>query len=202
MKRWTIEEEDKLKKLYPNTKTEDLCRIFGRNVLSIYNKAYALRIKKSAEYLESNVYTIAAESGRKSRFKKGHKPWNFGHKGLQIGGTSTQFKLGHIPHNTKENGATRLSKDGYLEIRTSVGCYEFVHRLVWIKHHGEIPPGYAVVFKDGNPMNLKISNLECISRSELMKRNSFLRYPEDVRKLIRVKAVLTRVINQKKESDE
>lgn len=41
----------------------------------------------------------------------------------------------------------------------------FLHRDVWKYHHGEIPKGFHVHHKDGNPANNDISNLECISSS-------------------------------------
>lgn len=44
-------------------------------------------------------------------------------------------------------------------------------RWAWRKKHGEPPQGYVIVFKDNNPTNVKIENLELIGRSELTRRN-------------------------------
>jgi len=41
----------------------------------------------------------------------------------------------------------------------------FLHRDVWCSVNGEIPPGFHVHHKDGNPANNDISNLECIHSS-------------------------------------
>lgn len=41
-----------------------------------------------------------------------------------------------------------------------------IHRLEWIKHHGEIPEGYVVHHKDENKLNWNIENLELMSRGD------------------------------------
>lgn len=38
------------------------------------------------------------------------------------------------------------------------------HRYIWQQHHGEVPKGSMVVFKDGNRKNTDISNLLLITR--------------------------------------
>lgn len=84
---------------------------------------------------------------------------------------SGQFTHGHKPHNIKFDGYERISKDGYIEIRVSEGDFRLKHRLIWEKHHGTIPKGFNVVFKDRNRQNTEISNLELISNAELCLRN-------------------------------
>ena len=51
------------------------------------------------------------------------------------------------------------------------GKNQHVHRLQWIKYHGEIPEGYVVHHKDGNKLNWDIENLEVLSRSEHIKEH-------------------------------
>lgn len=46
-----------------------------------------------------------------------------------------------------------------------------VHRLEWIKHHGEIPEGFVVHHKDEDKMNWDIENLELISRGDHVLRH-------------------------------
>lgn len=41
-----------------------------------------------------------------------------------------------------------------------------VHRLEWIKYHGEIPDGFVIHHKDENKLNWNIDNLELISRGD------------------------------------
>lgn len=37
------------------------------------------------------------------------------------------------------------------------------HRYVWALHHGDIPSGHKIYFKDGNTLNCNIENLICLS---------------------------------------
>lgn len=47
---------------------------------------------------------------------------------------------------------------------------EYLHHAVWIQHHGPIPPGFKVCFKDGNADNCRIGNLELLSNSEQVRK--------------------------------
>ena len=38
---------------------------------------------------------------------------------------------------------------------------------MWQAHHGEIPKGYVVMFKNGNSLDLDIRNLMLVSRGQL-----------------------------------
>lgn len=81
------------------------------------------------------------------------------------------FKKGSEPHNTKHNGYERITVDGYVEVRVSKGKFVLKHRLVWEKEKGKIPKNMIVVFKDGNPLNIAIENLELITKRDNMIRN-------------------------------
>ena len=48
----------------------------------------------------------------------------------------------------------------------------FLHRDVWRSVHGEIPRGFHVHHKDGNPANNAIDNLECICSREHFQMHS------------------------------
>src|SRR5690606_27650109 len=50
----------------------------------------------------------------------------------------------------------------------------FVHwnRWAWEQAYGKIPPKANIVFKDDNPCNLTIDNLELLSNADLAKRNT------------------------------
>jgi hypothetical protein len=135
-------------------------------------------------------------------FKKGATPWNKGLKGFNQGGRNqeTRFKKGSCPRNHRAVGATRLTKDGYIEIKIEEGLrkWRLLHREVWRQHHGCYPPcGTALTFKDGNKLNTDISNLELICRSDLMERNTVHNYPEEIKAVIQLRSVLTRKINDR-----
>lgn len=65
------------------------------------------------------------------------------------------------------------AKDGYLRLSTCCGRKRanergeaMLHRIVWVEHHGAIPPGHQVMFRDGDRRNCAIDNLFCKSRRE------------------------------------
>ncbi len=49
--------------------------------------------------------------------------------------------------------------------------WKFKSHIVWESEHGKIPKGYAIIYKDGNPLNCKLSNLHMVSRHELALLN-------------------------------
>jgi len=40
--------------------------------------------------------------------------------------------------------------------------WEYLHRFVWEAHNGKIPPGFAVIHKNGDISDNRIENLDCI----------------------------------------
>ena len=128
-------------------------------------------------YIEPEIAYRKKQLDELGRFLPGHKPWNKNLKGLDIGGKETRFKKGNLPHNTKHDGAISIrtdSKSGipYKYIRIAKAKWVLLHRYVWEQYNGQIPKGYIIRFKDGDTLNCAISNLECISRRENMKRNT------------------------------
>jgi hypothetical protein len=192
-KYWTKEEAEELQRLYPTTTGKDLALRFGCNVQQIYNRANKMGLHKDLDFLHQ-YYRENFKGHKATQFKKGMKSWNKGQKGLQIGGVETQFKKGKLPHNTKPIGF-RSYRDGYLVERVEKG-FEFVHKLIWKQHHGDIPKGMFVVFKDRNQQNLVIENLELIDRAENMRRNSVQNLPKEILDVIHIKKSITRKINQ------
>jgi hypothetical protein len=146
---------------------------------------------------------IRFKPGNKTSFKPGHKPWNYGLKGFNAGGrnSETRFKKGNRPHQWKPIGHERITDEGYLQRKVadtgeSRRDYVNVHWLLWIEHYGEIPPGMLIVFKDRNPKNIVIENLECISRSENLRRNSVHRLPKEVALATQLVGAINRKLNR------
>ena len=192
-KYWTKEEAEELQRLYPTTTGKDLALRFGCNVQQIYNRANKMGLHKDLDFLHQ-YYRENFKGHQATQFKKGMKSWNKGQKGLQIGGVETQFKKGRLPHNTKPIGF-RSYRDGYLVERVEKG-FEFVHKLIWKQHHGEIPKGLFVVFKDRNKNNICIENLEIIDRVEHIRRNHIQNLPQELKEVVHIKKSITRKINQ------
>ncbi|MGR6647414.1 HNH endonuclease signature motif containing protein [Avibacterium paragallinarum] len=62
-------------------------------------------------------------------------------------------------------------------IKTGVKRYERKSRVIWEQAFGKIPQGFVLWFKDGNIQNCELSNLELISRNEMLWRHK-LNYHE------------------------
>ncbi|MEB3843481.1 HNH endonuclease signature motif containing protein [Pseudomonas guariconensis] len=201
---WTDAEVARLRALYPDTPMPDLVRTFNRPDHAIYNKAHALGLARSAEYLASeHACRLRREDspGLEYRFKPGQDPWNKGLKGLQIGGEATQFRKGNKPHTWQPVGTERVTEDGIRQRKVcddgpSYRRWKSVHSLLWEEAHGEIPPGHLVVFKDRNPKNIELDNLELVSRAENMRRNTIHRYPPELKSTIRQLSKLKRAISE------
>ena len=193
-KKWTDQERNVLRKLYRNSRSQCVSNLLNRSVKQVYQQARFLglkRLKPPTVYKSGNVSVTC--------FKKGHIPWNKGMKGLDIGGKDTQFKKGSAPHNYKPVGSERINKYGYIEVKVlDPKKWSLKHRHVWEQENGRIPKDHIVVFKDGNRQNCNLSNLELISRAENMERNTIHNYPEEIKKIIRTLAALTRKINEQK----
>jgi hypothetical protein len=46
------------------------------------------------------------------------------------------------------------------------GCEKYLHRSIWIHHHGPIPSRHDIHHVDGNPFNNDPSNLQCIESTK------------------------------------
>ncbi len=194
-KEWTKEELEYLIKEYPNTKNIDLAKKLNRTYNSLTGKAYCLKLKKSKEYLQSEL------SGRnnvinnhKTRFKKGHKPFNKGKKGKEYLSTEakskkgkTRFKKGNVPENHRPLFSERITKEGYVIIKVEEpNKWQLKHRYIFEKEHGKIPKGMLLKFKDGNKQNITLDNLYLVSKKKNMAANTIHRYPTELKQTIRL----------------
>jgi hypothetical protein len=125
------------------------------------------------------------ENSKLHRYAKGHVPAN---KGKKVAVSTynkcapTMFKKGNKPHNYKPVGSERVTKDGYLERKVAEPkTWRAVHVLVWEEANGPVPAKHKIVFKDNNQLNYELTNLECLSYADVMRRNSIVRYPADLR---------------------
>ena len=207
MSKWTPEEIDFCQKNYADNLTADIAKALGRTCSSVYQQARKMGLVKSEAHLERNAGRFSKNNpGEGSRFLKGQTPWNKGKK-FNAGGRSakTRFKKGNKPQTWVPVGTEKENKDGILmrkvsDTRVKRIDWRPVHVLVWEAENGEVPSGHIVVFKNGNKRDFSINNLECVSRAENMRRNSYQnRYPPEVAKLIQLRGALNRQINQRLE---
>lgn len=203
---WTDDKIAILREFYPGQRTAEVAALLGCAINSVHHKAGKLGIKKTREAIAKQARQAMANPdhpARRSQFRKGAATWN---KGLhyQAGGRSvqTQFKAGRPAMNWLPIGSERIRSDGYHERKltdTGVTRRDFVliHHIVWQESGREIPPGYRLVFKDGNKTNFALDNLELVSRADLMRRNSVHNLGPDVFAAKQLLGAITRQINKR-----
>lgn len=202
--RWSDQENKIMREIYPNSYAIDVAKKLGRSVQSVYAQAAKLGLSKSPEWMDAELRFRQGErlkeSGAKHRFKKGQSPVN---KGVPMSDekyhkvSRTMFKKGNLPVNRKYDGHERISVDGYIEVRVISGKYVAKHRMIWESVHGKIPDSMVISFRDRNPLNVDISNLEMIHRSELMNRNTIHQYPEPLKDVIKSLNKLKKLVHEK-----
>jgi hypothetical protein len=212
---WTRADDALLRAIYPEMYTADVAHWLGRTVCSIYGRSDKLGLNKSAGYLASDTACRLRRDnnavGAPHRFPKGHVPAN---KGLRRPGWSagrmkeTQFKKGQRGSNWRPVGSHRLV-DGYRY--TKVSDERFVpwtrnwkptHVLLWQEHHGPVPPGHALKFVNGDRTDVRLENLELITRRELMLRNSMHNLPAPLPQTIQLLGALKRQINRRTRNEQ
>lgn len=176
---WSESELEALKIDYPNTDTSELAVRFNCSIGSVHNKAFGLNLKKSKEYIANTGYLgSSTEASKATRFKKGNESWNQGQRGLKPW-MKGMFEKGAKPANTLYDGAITLRAYGeknpvkkkYYYIRLENAKWVPLHRHLWEEKNGKIPPKHIVAFKDGNPLNCVIDNLELMTMKENALRN-------------------------------
>ena len=123
--------------------------------------------------------------------------------------SETQFKPGQRGSRWMPIGATRVI-DGYLytkvnDIRSTKAGPGFIpysvnwkptHVLLWEKDRGAIPKGHALKFINGCRTDIRIENISCISRRELMARNTVHNLPKPLADAIQLLGALKRRIRK------
>ena len=208
-------EDARIRELYPDLLAETVAEALGLSASQIRRRAHLLGIGKSKAFREREIERIRRLApGQDGRFQKGMVPWNKGIKGLKSGGMSeeTQFKPGRVPFNELPVGAYRITRNGGLQrkIGTAKGSnskrWRGVHELLWVEANGPVPSGHICVFRPGMSTNrleeITLDKVECISRAELMKRNTVHNLPPEIVQLVQLSGALKRQINRKKRGAE
>lgn len=162
--------------LYP----AEIRSFISENCIGVGHQAMADRLNQTfgTSYTKDQMKAYYArfklDSGLKGYFKKGHVPFNKGMKGLQQGGKETQFKPGHMPKNYMPVGTERINTDGYVEIKVAdPRTWKGKHHIIWEEVNGVVPEGHALIFADGDRLNVALDNLILVSRKELAMLNKY-----------------------------
>lgn len=217
MNAWSAVDVAELVRRYPNEPTADIAADMGRTLPSVYNIAQNLGLTKSAAYLQSPAACRLRRGdkvGAASRFLKGHVPFN---KGLRRPGWGPgrmkefQFRKGErrgvAVRLYKPIGTERVSKDGYLERKTNDNLplqarWRAVHLLVWEAANGPLPKGHAIVFVNGDKRDVRLENLQLVSRRELMARNTVHNLPKPLASAIQLLGALKRQIRKRTKAND
>lgn len=197
--------QDKLLEiLYPYIPAKAIGDYLGWTTSQVYNRTSRIGVKKDPKVKQQMAKKLFLTAGNQTRYEKGHQPYNKGKKCpnlLLSNAAKTMFKPGRKPHNTKAFNAITIRTDTsgrkYYYSKIKDGLWVLTHRLMWEQANGHIPAKHIVRFIDGNRMNLELSNLECIPMSENAARNTIHRFPDDLKKVIRLKAKLNKHIKNK-----
>jgi hypothetical protein len=204
---WTKADDRELRRLYPHQPTADVAKLIGRSLPATYGRAGTLGLAKTAAYLASPAaHRLDGVKGMGSRFPKGHVPAN---KGLRRPGwhrgrmKETQFKKGgrspRWPVEDYPIGALRINTDGQIDIKFREGlrAWHSLARWTWITERGPIPKGGVIRPINGDQHDTRIENLRLTTRGELMRENTYRRYPKAIGRLIQLRGALQRQINRR-----
>lgn len=218
-KPWSHADDAELARRYSDESAAVLAEQLGRSIGSIYARAQMLGLGKSpAFYAGWGSGRTRGERGGNTRFKAGQTPWNKG-RHYSAGGRSaeTRFKKGRPPEQARNYlpvGSLRVNKDGVLERKVSdnpniapARRWIVEHRRVWMDFvQGPLAPSLAVIFKPGmrttNTKAITVDRIECLTRQELMRKNTRWHMPPELNELVTVRTRLTRKINQRSKDHE
>lgn len=154
-----------------------------RDCYPIGGRRYTLKVL-AAEGYDRTLKAIAAKAKKEGirtngdgRYQPGHVPANKGksmNRATRKKVSRTWFEKSHLPATTLHDGAITKRRDNRgvynYHIRIAKGKWEYLSRHLWKQAHGPIPRNRVITYKDGDPMNCVLENLEMISRQENLRR--------------------------------
>ncbi|MCH5138926.1 HNH endonuclease [Clostridiaceae bacterium UIB06] len=189
---WSDEEKEYLKEITPGRHYKEIQELMKE----MFNLDLTMNQIKGA------IGRYKLNTGFTGQYNKGHVPANKGMKGICAEGCEkTWFKKGQKPVNHKPVESERVNVDGYVEIKVEEpNKWRLKHQVVWEEHNGPIPKGHAVIFGDGNPLNLDINNLILVSRKQLLilNRNKLIQKDADLTRTAVIIADLYQKISERK----
>lgn len=173
--KWTEERIQRLRELYPDLTNQKIGEILGTTKDSVDTKAFKLGLKKSKGFRKRLFELTGGNSGN---WKKGCTSWRKGKKGIiSEGGKATWFQKGHSPSFTKPIGTVNLhfdTKTNRIRFWYKVSQFKWVPyaHYLFSQWYGEVPKGMYILHKNGNRLDFRLENLECVSPREYFLRQS------------------------------
>lgn len=197
---WTNDMDVVMREHYPCKQTSDVADMLRLTPKQVLCRAKRLGLHKNPD--------VIAGIGEDGMFLKGHVPFNKGKKQQEFMSEeviqktiATRFKKGQIPVNVKNVGYERITRDGYVEIKTEKG-FVLKHRMLWEKYYGTIPKRHVIRFKNGNKQDVRIENLELVTFENNMKDNTIHNYPPEIKTAMRRISKLKRMIKKYEQTDD
>jgi len=195
-----------LRERYPCCSNDELSVMLGIKTEAIAHRGRILGLKKTPETLRRIYSEAMLKTGKRAgQFQPGEAPWNKGINGYSITLGRSHYRPGNRPPTWVPVGTTRWSTPPlslpnaprYLRVKVAEpDVWKLAHRHLWEQHHGPIPAGHVVIFKDHNTSNIDIENLACVPRGDLSVSNSAC-LPIGLVPLFRTVRDLDKTINQK-----
>lgn len=199
---WTEEEIEFIREIYPYYENKEISKMvkdkFGFEVSAgnLQNVRSKYKIPKK----------VIPNSGC---YRKGDVSWNKG-KGMseevKEKVKKTWFKKGEIPKNHRPVGSTRITVDGYTEIKIAEpNRWALYHRYLYEKAYGvKLAKNETVIFADGDRSNFDIDNLVKVNRANLLylNNNSLIFDDPDLTKAgVNVSKVAVKIFDLKRKED-
>lgn len=196
---FTPEMDDYLRQNYLSLPADIMAKAIGKSKFGTRYRMKILGLVVPQEIIEERRYR-GLNNG--NGWNKGRKQSEYMSAEMIARMAKTQFKKGHKPHNTRQDGDLCLRCDGYVWVRTALAVWELLHRVIYQQHHGvQLDTADNIIFLDGNRQNFEITNLKCVTNEELMSMNTIHRYPDDLKQAMKALAKLKRKIKAHEKQD-
>jgi hypothetical protein len=205
---WNPSDDALLRRRYAHEPTAAIATKLRRSIRAVYVRARLLGLAKSAAYLAKHCRLQRGSTiGAQFRFQKGHVPANKGLKRPAGWGPGrmkeTQFRTGVPSWRNMPIGGTRAI-DGYLYRKVSdvpnvpwTVNWTLEHHRIWAAVHGPVPKGFALIFRNGDRTDIRLDNLQLLTRRELMARNTVHNLPRELASTIQLLGALHRQLRRR-----
>lgn len=200
--KWSEEEIEFIRKIYPYYENKEISKMVKEKFGFYVSATNLLNVRHKHKFPKKAIPNSGC-------YRKGDVPWNKG-KGMseevKEKVKKTWFKKGEIPKNHRPVGSTRITVDGYTEIKIAEpNRWALYHRYLYEKAYGvKLAKNEAVIFADGDKSNFDIDNLVKVSRANLLylnNNNLIFDDPELTKTGVNVSKVAEKIFDLKRKED-
>lgn len=198
---WTQEEVSFLREIYPHYENKE--------IVKMVKDKFGLDVSISSIQNVKHAYGIPNKVTNTGCFKKGDTPWNAGKRmseEVKEKVKKTWFKKGNLPQKHRPVGSTRITVDGYKEIKVKEpDKWQLYHRYVYEKEHEEkLTTKDIIIFADRDRSNFDVDNLVKVSRANLVylnKKGLIFKDKEVTKTCVGISKLVVRVSYLKKDKE-